>query len=157
MRFFLIDRIVEFEPGKRGTAIKNVSLSEDFFRDHFPTKPVMPGVLILEGMAQLSGTLLSETVAKDAERQVIAIMTIVEKAKFRKPVYPGDTLRYSATIKSYNEMGGKAEVTAHVGKNLVADALLTFVFQELDDPHLARIHADLISMWLKDLHSDEHG
>lgn len=157
MRFFLIDRIVEFEPGDKAEAIKCVSLSEDFFRDHFPTKPVMPGVLILEGMAQLSGTLLSETIKKETDRKVMAIMTIADKAKFRKFVHPGETIKYSTRIISFNDLGGKAKAAAHVNEELVADAALTFVFHELEDVQLAKVHSELISMWLNDPRSNEHG
>jgi len=64
MRFLLVDSILEWEPGVGATGVKNVSLSEDFFDDHFPLKPIMPGVLIIEGMAQLSGLLLEETMKR---------------------------------------------------------------------------------------------
>jgi len=74
MRFLLIDRITLWEPGSRGSAVKNISLSEDFFEDHFPLKPIMPGVLILEGMAQLSGLLLEEGVRRESGRNVKALI-----------------------------------------------------------------------------------
>jgi 3-hydroxymyristoyl/3-hydroxydecanoyl-(acyl carrier protein) dehydratase/protein-S-isoprenylcysteine O-methyltransferase Ste14 len=88
MRFLLVDAILEWEPGKQAKGVKNVSLSEDFFDDHFPLKPIMPGVLIVEGMAQLSGLLLEESM-KRSGRKVKALMSMMEKAKFRYPVYPG--------------------------------------------------------------------
>ena len=67
MRFLLLDRITSWEPGVRASGVKNIALSEDFFDDHFPLKPIMPGVLILEGMAQLSGILIEEGVRKETE------------------------------------------------------------------------------------------
>ncbi len=106
MRFLLIDRITEWEPGKHACAVKNVALSEDFFDDHFPMKPIMPAVLIIEGMAQLSGLLIEEGVRMESRRNVKALMSIIEKAKFRRPVYPGDKLVYHAEIGSVNELGG---------------------------------------------------
>src|SRR3989304_2334360 len=110
MRFLLIDRIIEWEPGKRARAVKNVALSEDFFDDHFPLKPIMPAVLMIEGMAQLSGLLLEEGMRQGSGRNVKALMSIVEKAKFRRPVYPGDKLLYSTEVISVNELGGKTFV-----------------------------------------------
>jgi 3-hydroxyacyl-[acyl-carrier-protein] dehydratase len=148
---------VEFKPGDKAAAVKCVSLSEDFLRDHFPGRPVMPGVLLLEGMAQLSGTLLSETVKGETGRKVMAIMTIADKAKFRKFVFPGDTIRYGTRIISFNELGGKAKAKAHVNEELVADSVLTFVFHELTDPQLLKAHSDQISMWLYDPRSNEPG
>lgn len=148
MRFFLIDRIIEWEPGKQATAIKNISLSEDFFQDHFPLYPIMPGVLILEGMAQLAGTLLQAAVAQENGRSIIAIMSIVDKAKFRNIVVPGDTLIYNASIDTWNDMGGKVTVYAHVDEKAVAECQLTFVFHDLDDPVAVRKRSEVLSLWL---------
>jgi 3-hydroxyacyl-[acyl-carrier-protein] dehydratase len=75
MRFLLIDKITAWRPGVSGTAIKNVSLSEDFFEDHFPSKPLMPGALLVEGMAQLSGLLIEEGVKAAGGKPVKALMT----------------------------------------------------------------------------------
>jgi 3-hydroxyacyl-[acyl-carrier-protein] dehydratase len=83
MRFFLIDRIVRWEPGVVAEATKNVALSEDFFDDHFPRRPVMPGVLVLEGMAQLSGLLLEAGLQQKYARNAKAILTVLERTKFR--------------------------------------------------------------------------
>lgn len=98
MRFILLDRITHWEPGRRGSATKNIALSDDVFDDHFPMKPIMPGVLLLEGMAQLSGLLLEEGVLAENGRKVKALMSIVEKAKFRKPALPGDRLEFHAEV-----------------------------------------------------------
>lgn len=154
MRFLLIDKITEWSPGKTGKATKNVSLSEDFFDDHFPLKPIMPGVLIVEGMAQLSGLVIEEGVRNESGKNVKALMSIIEKAKFRKPVYPGDSLEYQATILSINEDGAKANVKAYVDNELVADCSLVFSFHEIDNQHLEARRTDILSFWLKGVHAD---
>lgn len=153
MRFLLIDQITSWDPGKAGTAIKNVSLSEDFFDDHFPLKPIMPGVLIVEGMAQLSGLVIEEGVRRETGRNVKALMSIVEKAKFRQPVYPGDTLEYRADIQSIHDDGAKARVQAFVGEERVADCCLVFSFHEIKNERLESRRSEVLSFWLKGLAS----
>lgn len=153
MRFLLLDRITNWEPGKRASAVKNVALSEDFFDDHFPLKPIMPGVLIIEGMAQLSGLLLEEGMRQETGRKVKALLSIIEKAKFRKPTYPGDRLLYTAEIESVNELGGKARVKAQVDGELIAECGLIFSFHEFDDARLEARRSEILSLWLKRLES----
>jgi 3-hydroxyacyl-[acyl-carrier-protein] dehydratase len=149
MRFLMIDRITAWDPGKSGRAVKNVALSEDFFDDHFPLKPIMPGVLIIEGMAQLCGLVIEEGVRKETGRNVKALMSIVEKAKFRKPVYPGDTLEYEATVLSVNEDGAKGQVKALVEKDLVAECSLVFSFHKISNERLEARRSDILTFWLK--------
>jgi 3-hydroxyacyl-[acyl-carrier-protein] dehydratase len=93
--FLMVDRIIEIEPGKKAIGIKNVTINEEFFQGHFPGEPIMPGVLIIEAMAQVAGILAfcsGATVGKS-----VYFMSI-EKAKFRKPVVPGDQLRLEIQI-----------------------------------------------------------
>ena len=149
MRFLLLDRITAWNPGKTAEAVKTVSLSEDFFDDHFPLKPIMPGALLLEGMAQLSGLLIEEGVRKAEGRNVKALMSIVEKAKFRRPAYPGDTLTYRAEAKSVNDLGGRAEVRAFRGGELIAECELVFSFHEIDNPRLEERRRETLAGWLK--------
>jgi beta-hydroxyacyl-ACP dehydratase FabZ len=94
--FLLVDRIVEMEAMKRVVAIKNVTINEPFFQGHFPGHPIMPGVLIVEAMAQAGGVLLMGTV-DDPESKVVYFMSI-DNIKFRKPVKPGDQLRFEVDI-----------------------------------------------------------
>jgi 3-hydroxyacyl-[acyl-carrier-protein] dehydratase len=148
MRFFLIDRITSWQPGRTAEAVKNVALSEDFFDDHFPQKPIMPGVLILEGMAQLAGLLLEEGVAEQSGRKVKALMSIVEKAKFRLPAKPGDSLRYCAEVLSVNELGGKVAARAFVGDRTVAECALVFTFHQFHRPQAEACRSRLLSLWL---------
>ena len=155
MRFLLIDRITDWKPGQCASAVKNVALSEDFFDDHFPLKPIMPAVLILEGMAQLSGLLIEEGVRKESGRNVKALMSIIEKAKFRQPVYPGDKLVYTAEVDSVNELGGRAHVKAHVDGELITECAFVFTFHEINNVHLELRRSEILSLWLKGLHA--HG
>ena len=90
--FLLIDRVVAFEHGKRVTAIKNVTINEPFFEGHFPGHPVMPGVLIIEAMAQASGVLIKLSVPHDANVPVVFYLVKVDKARFNRTVVPGDQL-----------------------------------------------------------------
>lgn len=89
--FLLIDRVVDFVPGERATGLKNVSINEPQFQGHFPSFPVMPGVLIIESMAQTAAILVVQTLGKDAEGKLVYFMTI-DEARFRKPVVPGDAM-----------------------------------------------------------------
>jgi 3-hydroxyacyl-[acyl-carrier-protein] dehydratase len=90
--FLLIDRVVAFERGKRLTAIKNVTINEPFFQGHFPGHPVMPGVLIIESMAQASGVLVKLSVPHDDKQPVVFYLVKVDKARFNRIVVPGDQL-----------------------------------------------------------------
>jgi 3-hydroxyacyl-[acyl-carrier-protein] dehydratase len=155
LRFFLIDRITAWEPGAHGCAVKSISLSEDFFDDHFPLNPIMPGVLILEGMAQLSGLLLEEGIRAQEGLNLKALMSIVEKAKFRHPAYPGDVLEYRADVTSLNEQGGKAAATAQANGNLIAEATLVFSFHAIENPKLEEWRADVMEMWMRDLRNHD--
>ena len=89
--FLFVDRVLDIEPGKKITAIKNVSMDEPFFQGHFPGRPIMPGVLMVEAMAQAGGLLVSKSNPNPNDDNLVYFMSI-EKAKFRKPVVPGDQL-----------------------------------------------------------------
>lgn len=153
MRFLLLDRITSWDPEKRATAVKNVALSEDFFEDHFPLKPIMPGVLILEGMAQLAGVLLEDMIRRRTGRNLKALMSIIEKAKFRRPVKPGEQLEYTTDVLSVNDAGGKASAKAHRDGVLVAECVLVFSFFEYDNPHAEAYRARTLSLWMRGLDS----
>ena len=147
MRFFLIDRITRWEVGALAEASKNVALSEDFFDDHFPRRPVMPGVLILEGMAQLSGLLLEASLMQKYGKSAKAVVIVLERTKFRSLVKPGDTLIYRAEVVSVNEAGGKVKGSALRAGSLVTSTEMVFAFKYVDDPQLdekrRRLHGDL--------------
>jgi 3-hydroxyacyl-[acyl-carrier-protein] dehydratase len=122
--FLLIDKVIELELGKSITAIKNVTINEQFFNGHFPEAPVMPGVLILEAMAQAAGILSFKTKNYTPEQIGIIYFAGIDGARFRKPVKPGDQLVLKAEI--VREMRGiwKYRGRAEVGGELVAEAEL---------------------------------
>lgn len=149
MRFLLIDRITSLTPGKAATAIKCVALSEDFFDDHFPLKPILPGVLIAEGLAQLSGALLRETVNHGTTTGVKALLSIIERMKFRQTVRPGDTLQYESEIESLNDAGARVSVRALVDGAVAAEGRLVYSFHEYENPQLEDFHNRLMSLWTR--------
>ena len=119
----LVDRIVEIEPGKRIVGLKNVSANEQFFQGHFPGAPVMPGVIIIEAMAQAGAVLLFREVP-DRENKLL-YFTRIEDAKFRKPVGPGDQLRIELTVLKYKMGYAKLRAEAYVDGQLVTEAVIT--------------------------------
>ena len=119
--FLLVDRISELQPKKKAVGIKNVTINEPFFQGHFPGYPVMPGVLIVEAMAQVAGILAFKSGAKGDSVYFMSI----EKAKFRKPVIPGDQLRFEVTVIKQRGNVWKCAGDAYVEDKLVAEAELT--------------------------------
>lgn len=119
--FLLVDRILEIEHGKRAVGIKNVSINEHFFQGHFPGNPIMPGVLIVEAMAQVAGILAFRS---GIQGDTVYFMSI-EKAKFRRPVVPGDRLRFEITTLQHRGNVWKFSSSATVDEKLVAEAEFT--------------------------------
>ena len=118
----LVDRVLEIEPDKRIVALKNVTVNEPFFEGHFPDQPVMPGVLIVEGLAQVGGILLLDDPAR-REGKRIYLMSI-ERARFRQPVVPGDQLRYEVEVLRQRSTHAKLSGRALVDGKLVAEAVV---------------------------------
>ena len=120
--FLLVDRIIELDMGKKIVGIKNVTINEPFFQGHFPGQPVMPGVLILEAMAQVAGVMALSTVPADqVQNKVIYFMTI-DKAKFRRPVVPGDQVRFDMEVLRMRSNTMSFKGLATVDGNAVAEA-----------------------------------
>jgi beta-hydroxyacyl-ACP dehydratase FabZ len=120
--FLLVDRIEELEIGKRVIGIKNVTVNEPFFQGHFPGRPIMPGVLIIEAMAQVGGVLAFKS-ANQGGAKLVYFMGI-DKAKFRKPVLPGDRLRFVVDILKARHPYWKMRGEAYVEDSLVCEAEL---------------------------------
>ena len=119
----MIDRVVEMTRRKRIVALKSVSANEEFFTGHFPGQPVMPGVLIVEAMAQAGATLLLSEFA-DREKKLV-FFTGIERAKFRKPVLPGDQLRLEVDVLVWRSTAGKMEGKAFVDGKLCCEAVIS--------------------------------
>jgi len=151
MRFFMIDKITRWDVGQAATAVKNIALSEDFFDDHFPRRPVMPGVLIVEGLAQLSGLLLEASLKAEHDTDVKAVLTVMERTKFRDMVRPGETLTYETELVSVNKTGGKVSARALRKGKVVVTTGLTFGFKYVDDPQLEIRRQQLMKVWMADL------
>jgi 3-hydroxyacyl-[acyl-carrier-protein] dehydratase len=121
--FLLIDRIVEFEPGKRVVAIKNVTINEPFFQGHFPELPIMPGVLVVEAMAQAGAIIMMQAIPD--RKSKLAVFSGIERAKFRRSVVPGDQLRIEVDVLSMRPRAGRMEGKAYVDGKLACEAILT--------------------------------
>ena len=116
MRFHLFDTMIQFDPGKSGVAVRNITIAEEFFIKHYDRNPLMPEPLIIEALAQTGGW----TIAVSTKFQYVAILVRIDKARFIKPVRPGDQLVLKTTILSINENGSLVEGTAEVDGEPVA-------------------------------------
>jgi 3-hydroxyacyl-[acyl-carrier-protein] dehydratase len=130
--FLLIDRVLELEAGKRIVATKNVAINEPFFQGHFPDNPIMPGVMILEAMAQAAAILSYKTFNRDSTENLLYYFVGIDKARFKKPVVPGDQLVLDvAMIRSVRGIG-KFTAVARVGDSTVTEAELLCTIKERD-------------------------
>jgi 3-hydroxyacyl-[acyl-carrier-protein] dehydratase len=128
--FLMIDRVVDVVANERATGIKNLSPDEFYFRGHFPARPVMPGVLIIEVMAQTAAVLVVHTLGREAEGKLVYFMS-VDNARFRRPVVPGNVLQVHVTKQRNRGNVWKFDGRAEVGGHLVAEAV--FAAMLLDD------------------------
>ena len=122
--FLLVDRIIELDKGKTATGLKNVTISEPFFQGHFPEAPIMPGMLILEALAQAGGILVSKSLEGPLGNRIF-MFTGVEKAKFRRPVVPGDQLELRCFDLKRRMTLCKMRAQARVAGQIVAEAELS--------------------------------
>ncbi|MCG9966444.1 3-hydroxyacyl-ACP dehydratase FabZ [Pelotomaculum terephthalicicum JT] len=125
--FLLIDRIVSLEEGKKAVGIKNVTANEPYFRGHYPGFPVMPGVLIVEAMAQVGAVAILKL---PEYRGKIALFAGIDKARFRRQVVPGDQLRIEVEVLKLRSTVGKSYAVAYVEEEIAAEAELMFMVQK---------------------------
>jgi 3-hydroxyacyl-[acyl-carrier-protein] dehydratase len=129
--FLLIDRVLELVPGERVAAIKNVTINEEFFNGHFPHAPVMPGVLIIEAMAQAAAILSFKTQGIVPDENSVLYFAAIDNTRFKRPVVPGDQLRFDVTILRTMRGIWKYKGVAKVGDDVAAEGELTCAIKQL--------------------------
>ena len=129
--FLLVDRILEIELGKRVVGVKNVTINEPFFTGHFPGHPIMPGVLILEAMAQVGGFLLMRSLNLQGEKKVL-YFTGIDRARFRRPVVPGDQIRFEVSMVQLRRQMCRMKGVALVDGKIAAEAEMNAVAVDRD-------------------------
>ena len=130
--FLLVDRVIEFEKDKRLKAIKNVSINEPFFSGHFPARPVMPGVLILEALAQTAALLSFESAGQDITDNMVVYFVGIDGARFKRPVEPGDQMVLQAELDRARAGIYKYKTKAFVGPDVVTEAELMCTMRQID-------------------------
>jgi 3-hydroxyacyl-[acyl-carrier-protein] dehydratase len=128
--FLLIDRVVSCEPGKNIVAIKNVTINEPYFQGHFPGNPVMPGVMIMEALAQAAAILSFLSLNRDSTQNLLYYFVGIDKARFKKVVVPGDQLTLDVAMTRKVRGIAKFETVAKVGEDVVAEAELLCTIKE---------------------------
>lgn len=131
--FLMVDRVIEFHPGESLVALKNVSYNEPYFVGHFPQKPVMPGVLILEALAQATGLLAFKSVERQADRDSLYYFVGVDEARFKRPVEPGDQLMLEAKLKRSKRGIWVFDTLARVGDQTAATAVIMCTERKIED------------------------
>ena len=127
--FLLVDRILELDPGKRAVGLKNVTINEEFFEGHFPGHAIMPGVMLIEAMAQVGGIVLITVSGNEGQKAYFAAM---DHVRFRRTVVPGDTIITEAELLKYRGTIGKVKCTASVNNQIVAEGEFMFALMGKD-------------------------
>ena len=127
--FLLIDRVIDYTVGESLRAVKNVTVTEPFFQGHFPGRPVFPGVLIIEAIAQASAILASRGLEEDPGENIIFLFAGIDNARFKRPVGPGDQLILEVSQTNYRSRIWKYRGTASVNDSLAAEANITFTYR----------------------------
>ncbi|MBT3980027.1 MAG: beta-hydroxyacyl-ACP dehydratase [Bacteriovoracaceae bacterium] len=151
MRYFLLDRITEIHLGETATGLKAISYTESIMHDHFPDFPVLPGAMIIEGLAQLAGFLLEATVNTSDENIKRALLCQVDKMKFRGFSIPGDVLTYKATFMSQLTDAAKIKVEASCNGEQRASGIITFSLMAIDSENVKKQRQDVYKVWTRGL------
>ncbi len=149
MRFHLLDRIEEVRYNEYITAVKCVSLSDDVFNEHFPGHPVYPGSLIIEALAQLGGSFFELILKHEGKPPRQSILSIVNRMKFRRPVFPGDRMLLRAEISSWRDEYGVVRVHSEVDGEICAEGEMTFTFMDIRDENLHASRLELYRICMK--------
>ena len=148
MRYLLLDRITSLEQPDRATGVKCCALSEDYLADHFPGHPVMPGALLLEGLAQLGGVLVEASARLRGEGEGHALLLSADKARFRQLVRPGDRVDLDVHTVQQSGTGGRVRGVARVEGAVVAEAELTYALVAVRNPEVIARRAAVLRLWL---------
>ena len=151
MRYFLLDKITEYKHKESSTGLKAITLTDPILHDHFPDYPILPGAMIIEGLAQLAGFLLESSFNAETEEVKRAILVQVEKMKFYKTSGPGEVLTYKAEINSLLEDAAKVTVTAMCGDEVRTKGRLTFQMMGINSDNITKQRLDIYKIWTKGL------
>jgi 3-hydroxyacyl-[acyl-carrier-protein] dehydratase len=152
MRYFLVDKVTELKLGERARGIKCVTLTDQVLHDHFPDHPIFPGSLLIEALAQLSGFLVEMSRQKDETKRLErAVLAQIDKAKFEKPAWAGDSITLEAMLASELDTAAVTEVQAFVNDVRIARARLTFMMTKVDSERVHEQRRALYRLWTRDL------
>lgn len=151
MRFYCVDRVLELRRGEFVRGIKNVSLSEELFEQHFPDNPLYPGTLIVEALAQVGGFLVECSTRDGTADLRRAVLAQIDKAKFHQPCRPGDQIELRCALASTLEGAARVEGEARVQGALIAVAMLTFRLVKVESEEVHRQRRQLYRLWTRDL------
>ena len=151
MRYYLIDRVTALTPGESARGLKCATLTDEILHDNFPDFPMLPGALIVEAAAQLSGFLLEMTFNAAGSPVVRAVLAQIQRAKFHQPVGPGDRMEIVATITGMRESSAQVDFEAQVDGREAARGTLTFVMRSIDSPRVHEQRRRIYAVWTREM------